>query len=82
MIQVVCDWCDREIKRPFYPFELKFKKHFCNRQCRDDFRRETGFFKRMSEAGKAGRSRVMPQSNKDKPRRRIQAKGETSDREV
>jgi len=31
---------------------------------------ENGHFKKMSEAGKAGRSRAIPISNREKPRRR------------
>jgi len=32
-------------------------------------RKQTDFYKKMSAQGKAGRSRVMPQSNREKPRR-------------
>jgi hypothetical protein len=48
---------------------MKHKTHFCDKKCRADYDYETGHFKRMSELGKAGRQRVMAQSNRDKPRR-------------
>jgi len=72
MIKVFCDECEEEIKRPFYLYELKFNAHFCNNDCLVEYRKRTGHYKRMSLAGKAGRSRVMPQSNREKPRRRKQ----------
>lgn len=70
MIKVFCDECNAEINRDMFPYELKFERHFCNKKCRCDYDKRTGHFKRMSEAGREGRARVLPQSNRDKPRRR------------
>jgi len=69
MIKIICDFCEKELTRPFHQYELRWKKHFCNRACRYAYDKATGHYKRMSAAGKAGRSRVMPQSNREKPRR-------------
>lgn len=70
MLQFVCDACGNIIShRDIYPYEMKHKTHFCDKKCRADYDYETGHFKRMSELGKAGRQRVMAQSNRDKPRR-------------
>jgi len=68
--KIYCDNCGEEIKRPFYPFELKFKMHFCNRKCRARYDVARGHFKAMSLAGRAGRQRVIPISNRENPRRR------------
>lgn len=70
MIKIYCDHCGEEVPRSAYPFEQKFKKHFCNKECRAAYDKAHDHFKKMSEAGAAGRSRVIPQSNRDKPRRR------------
>lgn len=39
-------------------------------------RKQSSFYADMSQAGKAGRQRAMPQSNKDKPRRKRRAAAE------
>jgi len=70
MIKFFCDHCGEEILRSTYPFELKWKGHFCNKECRAAYDKASGHFKNMSDKGKAGRSRVMPQSNRENPRRR------------
>jgi hypothetical protein len=70
MIKIYCDYCKDEIRRSVLPYELKkWNRHFCDKECRLDFERSTGHFKAMSLAGRAGRQRVMPVSNKEKPRR-------------
>lgn len=71
MIKIFCDQCKEEIPRTVRPFEItKFKHHFCCREHRDEFSRHNGHFKKMSLAGAPGRSRVIPQSNREKPRRK------------
>jgi hypothetical protein len=72
MIKIFCDFCEQEVPRDVYPFEKRWNRHFCNKECRVAYDKATGHFKRMSDLGKAGRSRVIPQSNRDKPRRRKQ----------
>lgn len=69
MIKIFCDQCGQEVPRNVYPFEQRWQRHFCNKACRTDYDKRTGHFKRMSEAGREGRKRVMPQSNRDNPRR-------------
>ena len=70
MLKIFCDNCDKELYRNFYPYEIRrWKTHFCNRECQVDYHKKIGHYKRMSQAGKAGRSRVIPQSNREKPRR-------------
>ncbi len=72
MLKIFCDACGEEINsRPIYPYSIKkFKTHFCNTACQVEYLKKTGHYKRMSLAGKDGRSRVMPLSNREKPRRK------------
>lgn len=70
MIKIFCDQCEHEVPRDVYPFEQRWQRHFCNKQCRADYDKATGHFKRMSIAGREGRQRAMPQSNRDNPRRK------------
>jgi len=73
MIKVYCDNCGEDItgKINAKPYKLlMYKSHFCNRKCCIDHQVRTGHFKKMSDNGSAGRQRVIPQSNREKPRRR------------
>jgi hypothetical protein len=73
MIKVYCDNCGTDItnQQNAYPnCLLRYKKHFCDVDCRTEHDKRNGHYKRMSDLGRAGRSRVMPISNKEKPRRR------------
>lgn len=73
MIKYFCDACGADIsdKETATPHKMRtYKTHFCNRQCCINYQVRTGHFKNMSLAGRDGRSRAMPISNREKPRRK------------
>jgi len=74
-ISISCDFCGEDITelcrtKKHYSANTTPERSYCNRGHRVAADIRDGHFKKMSEAGKAGRSKTMPESNRVNPRRR------------
>jgi len=78
-LDVFCAFCGKKIpaeiikKRHYTQAELRERPIYCNHDEDNARRKRDGIFKEMSLAGREGRKRVIPQSNKEKPRRQRKA---------
>ena len=72
---ISCDFCGEDITelcrtKKHYSVNTTPERSYCDREHRVAADVRDGHFKRMSEAGKAGRSKAMPESNRRHPRRK------------